>query len=100
MVEKNFEGESTKTDCQDFVIPDDLEQELQYVNARFVDGFSSDEFAQSRRVSLHWARCMIKRMVQAGVLEYAGRRTGTRIDGVRCMIPVYRVVRNGRTDSA
>jgi len=100
MDEKNIEGRVAKADCQSFVIPPDLEEALQYFNARFVDGFSAEEFANSRGYGTNWGRIILKRLVLAGIVKYVGRRTGTRIDGARCMIPVYRVVSHGGIDTS
>jgi len=56
------------------------------------EGFSTVEIAESLGMTVKMARAHIKRMIQAGAAECAGRRRAFRMDGSPTMIPVYRLV--------
>lgn len=69
--------------------------ELEKLSAAQADGFTTNEFLEASGKSRRWALDSIGRGIKAGVLEYAGKRTVSRIDGSPTKVPVYRVVHKG-----
>jgi Mn-dependent DtxR family transcriptional regulator len=61
-----------------------------------VDGFTAAELAERIGVCVKTAREKVGRGIAAGLIEFAGYRQATRIDGKPTPIPVYRRKRNKR----
>lgn len=59
------------------------------------EGASSEEIARAAGHTHYWAMEKLKAAIRAGRVICSGKRTGSRIDGGACLIPVYRVKREG-----
>ena len=63
--------------------------------ARPKGGFTTEEFSREAGKSAKWCLEQIKRLINAGRVEYAGTVPSVTIAGRRCHTPVYRVVSSG-----
>jgi DNA-binding Lrp family transcriptional regulator len=55
------------------------------------EGYSMREIADNLGISRERARVAVQTLVEAGKAKFVGRRPYTRIDGVRGVVPVYRL---------
>jgi len=56
-------------------------------------GITSEEIIRASGRSEAWVHTRIAMAIQAGTMEYAGRRPGMTVDQRKCMKPVYRLKR-------
>ena len=56
------------------------------------DGFTTYELSKAIGCSQQMAADRLRDAARQGLVEFAGRRPSTRIDGGRCSTPVYRFV--------
>ena len=55
------------------------------------EGITADELIEKSGRSEEWVHRRIRQAVAAGTMEYAGRKAFKRVDGLKCMKPVYRL---------
>ena len=63
------------------------------VVALAADGFTSRDLAKATGLSIETIARRITRLVEAGVVEYAGKRLEADVTGKTCRRPVYRPVK-------
>lgn len=56
-------------------------------------GFSMQDLANVMGWSANWARKNLRDLISNGKAEFAGHRVADRIDGKKCRIPVYRMIK-------
>ena len=56
-----------------------------------VPGFTRNDFMAALGIGESAAQKKLREMHTKGLIEFAGRRTTLRMDGIRCQVPVYRV---------
>ena len=54
------------------------------------EGFTCRELAEQAGVASNTAQSWLRDLVYSGRVEFAGKRDGVSIAGVRCKVPVYR----------
>lgn len=69
---------------------DEWMAELQRLEDRKPDGFTSAELAQAMGCSIKTALLRLNRLAAAGSVVHAGERTSRTVSGRRCLTPVYR----------
>jgi len=71
---------------------DDIQKEIERLNAEQPDGFTTREYADSINKHIRTAREQIRELVLHGRVELAGYRRAENMAGVSGKIPVYRIV--------
>ena len=86
-------GKISKTNTKAIVIPfDDVLEELEKLNNKSPEGFTTKEMSEDRKWSRELCRRKIKALIDAGLAMYAGERTVTNINNRAAKVPVYRLV--------
>ena len=57
------------------------------------EGLSIMEIADATGASRGCAQKRVKQMITSGRMEFAGFKTSTRMDGMPCRIPCYRIIK-------
>lgn len=70
----------------------DLQAEIERLNEKHVDGFSTKEMSKSLGKSPSQCRIWIGQLIDNGVVEYAGKRRVKAIDNTTRYIPIYRYI--------
>ncbi len=55
-------------------------------------GITTEDLARHLGITQNGGQQRMRGLVEAGVLVFAGRRAGSRIDGTPCTRPVYKLV--------
>jgi hypothetical protein len=74
---------------------DEVLQEMQRLTARDPEGFTVAEMAASTGHGHQWCRMSVKSLIACGKVVYAGRARRQTMDGRTCLVPVYRVAKDG-----
>lgn len=72
---------------------DEWQAALAALTAKSADGFTAVEMAEQAKRGTPWAQTKLREAIRKGLIECAGTKESTRIDGLPCRTPVYRVVK-------